>query len=62
MLLKHIFKPTKENIKEVSNIIQYDSMGYPLRLVINSKGKQEWVDTEEKENDKVLIWSTKEEK
>lgn len=45
-----------KTIQEVSNIIQYDSMGYPLRLVINNKGKQEWIDTVEKEDDKVLNW------
>ena len=50
----------KENapyIKEISNVIQYDDMGYPLRLCINNKGKQVWIDTYEREGDVVLRWS-----
>lgn len=39
------------------NVIQYDDMGYPLRLVIDNKGKQLWIDTEQRENDVVLTWS-----
>lgn len=39
-----------------SNVIQYDEMGYPLRLVITKNGKQAWVDTYEQENDVVLKW------
>lgn len=45
-------------IKERSNIIQYDDMGYPLRLVINKYGKQVWIDTVEREGDLVLSWES----
>lgn len=44
-------------IKWRSNVIQYDDMGYPLRLVINYKDEQEWLDTYEKEGDVVLKWN-----
>ena len=44
-------------IKERSNVIQYDDMGYPLRLIINNKGKQVWLDTEERDGDVVLEWT-----
>ncbi len=43
-------------VKERSNVIQYDCMGYPLRLIINNKGKQEWLNTDEQEGDVVLQW------
>lgn len=43
-------------IKERSNIIQYDDMGYPLRLVINKYNEQVWIDTVEREGDLVLSW------
>jgi len=46
----------KKEIKTRSNVIQYDDLGYPLRLVINEKGKQEWLDTTQKEGDVVLEW------
>lgn len=39
-----------------SNVIQYDDMGYPLRLVIGSDGNQYWRDTYEREGDVVLNW------
>lgn len=45
------------SIVKYSNVIQYDDMGYPLRLVIDNKGKQLWIDTEQRENDVVLTWS-----
>lgn len=47
-----------ENIKilERSNVIQYDDMGYPLRLCIMSDGTQAWIDTNEREGDVVLRW------
>lgn len=45
------------SIVKYSNVIQYDDMGYPLRLVIDNKGKQLWIDTEQRENDVVLKWS-----
>ena len=37
-------------------MIQYDEMGYPLRLCIFSDDKQRWVDSYEKEGDIVLRW------
>jgi len=48
----------KENCSpKESNVIQYDDMGYPLRLVIDSNGKQYWRDTYEREDDVVLKWN-----
>lgn len=46
----------KYKIVEYSNVIQFDGMGYPLRLVIDSKGKQLWIDTTERDGDIVLKW------
>ncbi len=46
----------QHRIVEYSNVIQYDEMGYPLRLVIDNNGEQLWIDTTERENDVVLIW------
>ena len=43
-------------IKIRSNVIQFDEMGYPLRLCIFSDGEHRWVDTYEKEGDVVLKW------
>lgn len=48
-------------ITEQSNVIQYDDMGYPLRLCIGSDGKQHWRDTNEREGDVVLKWEELEE-
>lgn len=42
--------------KERSNVIQYDQMGYPLRLIINQDNEQVWIDTYEQEDDVVLKW------
>lgn len=46
-----------------SNVIQYDTMGYPLRLCIVSidrifgeKTEQIWIDTMEQVGDVVLQW------
>lgn len=61
-IFKKLFK--KEDIsrvKEYSNIIQFDDMGYPLRLCIMSDGDQRWVDTYEEEEDLVLTWNKVEE-
>lgn len=61
-MFKNIFKnkikkdTMKPYIKMRSNVIQYDSMGYPLRLVINRDGKQVWIDTTEFDGDIVLKW------
>ena len=50
----------KLEIIERSNIIQYDEMGYPLRLVIVKNYKNEieqmWLDTSEQEGDVELKW------
>ena len=47
-----------------SNVIQYDTMGYPLRLCIVStdrifgeKTEQIWIDTMEQDGDIVLLWN-----
>ena len=42
-----------------SNVIQYDEMGYPLRLCIidyKNRTDQIWIDTTEQEGDVVLQW------
>lgn len=41
-----------------SNVIQFDDMGYPLRLVIDNLGKQIWLDTLEMDGDVILNWTT----
>lgn len=52
---KHVWK-----LKERSNIIQYDDMGYVLRLFIVKcscgKSKQMWIDSVECESDHVCEW------
>lgn len=44
-------------IEKYSNVIQFDEMGYPLRLVIDSNGEQLWIDTVERVGDVVLTWN-----
>lgn len=44
-------------IKSHSNVIQYDDMGYLLRLIINKYGEQEWIYSHEEDGDVVLEWS-----
>ena len=49
--------------KERSNVIQYDTMGYPLRLFICEctrckKTKQLWIDSAECKSDVRLLWTT----
>lgn len=39
-----------------SNVIQFDDMGYPLRLCIFTDGDQHWVDSYERKGDIVLEW------
>ena len=46
----------KPYIQMRSNVIQYDEMGYPLRLVINRDNEHVWIDTYEREGDIVLKW------
>lgn len=47
-------------VKKRSNIIQYDTMGYPLRLCITRNGNHCWIDTHEKDGDLVLKWKDNE--
>ena len=54
-------KENKMKIVERSNVIQYDDMGYPLRLCIMSDNTQAWRDTYEREGDIVLRWEELEE-
>lgn len=49
-------------LKERSNVIQFDEMGYPLRLFICEcskcgKSEQMWFDSTECKKDVVLEWS-----
>lgn len=39
-----------------SNIVQYDDMGYPLRLCLMSDGEQIWLDSHDEETDLVCKW------
>lgn len=60
MSVKRLFKKkNKFEIIERSNVIQYDDIGYPLRLCIVKNGKkidQMWIDTNEQAGDIVLKW------
>lgn len=52
----------KWKMSERSNVIQYDNMGYPLRLCIYKcercgASQQLWVDTVVEEGDKELVWT-----
>lgn len=56
--IKSLFEKEPLEIKDImnfepktSNVVQYDSMGYPLRLCINAKGEQVWLDTIVREGD-----------
>jgi len=57
-LFKKIFE--KKNIPRKivarSNIVQYDDMGYPLRLCVMSDGEQIWLDSYDEETDLVCKW------
>ena len=53
-----------EGIISRSNVIQFDEMGYPLRLCIvrinkEPYTKQMWIDTTQRPNDVVLEWEKK---
>ena len=53
------------NLKERSNVIQFDDMGYPLRLFICEcdrckKNDQMWIDSSECKEDVVLKWTEEE--
>ena len=54
----NFFKRKKEitHVIERSNVIQFDEMGYPLRLCIMSDRTQRWIYTDEREGDVVLKW------
>lgn len=54
-------KPIKPlfEITNRSNVIQYDDMGYPLRLVIIDDKEQIWIDSYEGDGDVVLEWKGK---
>lgn len=63
MLLKKLFSQRKNKPTKIigwSNVIQYDEMGYPLRLVMIDIGNglvdHVWRDTDETEGDVVLKW------
>lgn len=45
-------------IVERSNIVQYDGMGYPLRLCIMDDGEQIWLDSYDEETDLVCEWKS----
>lgn len=54
----NLFKKKKQRyIAERSNVIQYDTMGYPLRFVVMSDNSQQWLDTVEEDGDIVLGWN-----
>lgn len=57
-MMQRLFAPAKASryIVKRSNVIQFDEMGYPLRLCIMSDGDQAWLDTYEQKNDIVLEW------
>lgn len=46
----------QHRIVKYSNVIQFDDMGYPLRLVIDNNGEQLWIDTTERKDDVILVW------
>lgn len=53
-------KQEKEHLFEItdrSNVIQYDDMGYPLRLVIINDKEQIWIDSYEEEGDVEIQWT-----
>lgn len=58
MFRKIFAKKDIPRIKICSNVIQFDSMGYPLRLCIFTDGEQRWVDTYERDGDVVLEWES----
>jgi len=53
----NLFKKKKKihHIVERTNKIQYDCMGYPLRLVKMSRGEYQWLDSYEEDGDIALI-------
>lgn len=64
-MFKKLFQKKRNNnhidrITMISNVIQYDEMGYPLRLVMIDIGdglvEHVWRDTNERDGDVVLEW------
>lgn len=53
-LFKSLKKKPEPTVSNRTNIIQYDEMGYPLRLIWMSDGTKRWLDTDEKAGDIVL--------
>lgn len=56
--MKLFKKKNQIKITERSNVIQFDDMGYPLRLVIVDDKEQIWIDTYEEEGDVVVNWKS----
>lgn len=60
LIKKKIKKSRPTEIVKRSNVIQYDEMGYPLRLCIVKDGeepaRQVWLDTTVEEGDIELKW------
>ena len=62
-MMQRFFKSSsteQQHVIERSNVIQYDEMGYPLRLVMIDRGDgtvdHVWRDTVEQDGDVVLEW------
>jgi hypothetical protein len=53
-LFKSLKKKPEPTVSNRTNIIQYDEMGYPLRLIWMSDGTKRWLDTDEEAGDTVL--------
>lgn len=59
--LKRLFELKKDKPRKIiarSNIVQYDDMGYPLRLCIMDDGEQIWLDSYHEETDLVCKWKS----
>lgn len=57
--IKKLFELKKDTPRKIigrSNIVQYDDMGYPLRLCIMDDGEQIWLDSYDEETDLVCEW------
>ncbi|UVD42942.1 hypothetical protein [Enterococcus phage TJE1] len=55
---KFLKNKPEPHVYERTNIIQYDEMGYPLRLFRMSDGSKCWKDTHEEKGDVVLRRTT----
>lgn len=57
--IKNSFKFKEKESRKIifrSNIVQYDDMGYPLRLCIMGDGEQIWLDSHHRDTDVELKW------